>query len=566
MADVGTSVKEGVANGGSPFQDPAKRNIGLLGMFTRGALLTPIRVVNMEEFNETFGGQNSNYYGPAVVKNLFDEAGEAPATLYIARVAASDAKAAKGTINSTGENKPAFELNATAAYRGVEDPGSWANNKVKVTVYPYSVSVEGNYVVTVEYDGTVETYTAPTLAEIQKQILQVSKFAVIDVVSEPTGNARYGLKAIGTFTADQGATTLTGSATPTGVAAGDTLYSEAYEKIGVVKSIEGNNIALEGFALVAVTGQVSKLDTTAPSATLSAGSNGGEVTEEYFGNQFSCFDGVDVQIIAHTEFHSLSVEKKLNAYLNDQKSPVGVITFPNTFSEALAELYCSALKSNDKSFMAGAYAGWVTVLDADGNRIKIPNIGAILGAGYLRTPYVNGDGIHIPPGGIDSLFTTVLDCSVRNLTQPQINRLVQQFYCNVLQYVDGTGFYIGSSRAYSSNKLYQSIHVRLQTSYYVRLLRVRMRFAEQKPNTPDLKREILIECRRIFKPEYEVGALENSVSFEKAYQAICDKSNNPASQDRKIVNVTIMWIPTECTESIVVSLQRNDGILILEEE
>ena len=157
MADVGTSVKEGVANGGSPFQDPAKRNIGLLGMFTRGALLTPIRVVNMEEFNETFGGQNSNYYGPAVVKNLFDEAGEAPATLYIARVAANDAKAAKGTINSTGENKPAFELNATAAYRGVEDPGSWANNKVKVTVYPYSVSVEGNYVVTVEYDGTVET-------------------------------------------------------------------------------------------------------------------------------------------------------------------------------------------------------------------------------------------------------------------------------------------------------------------------------------------------------------------------------------------------------------------------
>lgn len=56
------------------------------------------------------------------------------------------------------------------------------------------------------------------------------------------------------------------------------------------------------------------------------------------------------------------------------------------------------------------------------------------------------------------------------------------------------------------------------------------------------------------------------MSFEKAYQAICDKSNNPASQDRKIVNVTIMWIPTECTESIVVSLQRNDGILILEEE
>ena len=105
------------------------------------------------------------------------------------------------------------------------------------------------------------------------------------------------------------------------------------------------------------------------------------------------------------------------------------------------------------------------------------------------------------------------------------------------------------------------MHIRQQTSYYVRSLLQMMRFMEQKPNTPELKKMALSDLYRFFKNEYEVGALERSVDFDEAYQGICDGSNNPATQDRKLVNIDVLWIPTECAESIHISLQRNDGVL-----
>ena len=131
--------------------------------------------------------------------------------------------------------------------------------------------------------------------------------------------------------------------------------------------------------------------------------------------------------------------------------------------------------------------------------------------------------------------------------------------------MDNQGYYVGSSRTYSTNDLYCSIHIRLQTSYYVRALNVLMRFMEQKGNTPELKNRALKELHRYFKNEYDCGALERSVSFDTAYQGICDQSNNPIGQDRKLINIDVMWIPTECVESIRLSLQRNDGILNITE-
>jgi hypothetical protein len=131
--------------------------------------------------------------------------------------------------------------------------------------------------------------------------------------------------------------------------------------------------------------------------------------------------------------------------------------------------------------------------------------------------------------------------------------------------VENVGYYVGSSRTYSTNDLYCSVHIRLQTSYYVRALNAMLRFMEQKGNTPELKNQALKALYRYFKSEYDNGALERSVPFDTAYQGICDKSNNPVGQDRKLINIDVLWIPTECTESIRLSLQRNDGVLNITE-
>lgn len=568
MTNIGLTITEGVANGATGYSEPAKRNIGLLGQFIRGASFVPNRVESMEDFNVMFGGQSSSFYGPAIVKSIFDEAGDAQVTLYIARVTGSDTVAANGEV-SIGETAESAKMNATAAYKGTADPGTWANG-IKVALYSYGYRVKDCFTLTITYKDTVETYSYNSLAEIQEAVNKVSKYAMITFDKEIEKTVLEAVEGTVTTLTTSKEVTGVGTSFKTSVAVGNVLYDTNRKIIGTVASIESDTaLTLTSKAFVAVNAASIKKRKDAVYELTMANGVDGDVSESDFYPVYdvanpkglACFDGYDIQILATTEYHSLSMAKVLNEYLKEWKNPIGVINLPMDADEGTAELYAIELQTNDKSFMAGAYMGWAKVPDENGNPILIPAIGPVLGAAYLRTPYIQGDFIHIPPGGVDSLFNNVLDMVPQRLSQSVINRLVQQYSCNVIQYVENLGFYVGSSRTYSTNKLYQSIHIRLQTSYYVRALNSKMRFAEQKPNTPELKRECLVELDTFFRTEYDNGALERSVDFSTAYKGICDKSNNPATQDRKLLNITVLWIPTECTESIQIALQRNDGVL-----
>lgn len=565
MADVGLTIIEGVASGASAYKEPSKRNIGLLGQFIRGAAFSPTKITNMEDFNTIFGGQSSSFFGPAIVKSIFDEAGNAPVTLYLARVVGSGATVANGVGNLSGN----ATMNIDAGYKGNDDPGAWANGIV-VSLYSYGSRIKDMFTLIVQYGDNQEQYNYETLTEIQNAVNKVSKYITIDFSQEIE---KLVFKSItGTITATTSSNEVTGSGTAfrTDLKVGNVLYNSDKKVIGTVSAITSDTkITLSSKALNAVsTASVTKRDDQVYTATLAGGSDGEVVESDFYPAEsttdpkgLACFDGYDVQIIACTEFHSLSMAKVLNEYLKSKKNPIGVVNLPLNADEGTAEMYALELQTNQVSFLSGAYIGWCKVPDENGNGVLIPAIGPILGAAYIRTPYLQGDFIHIPPGGIDSLFNNVLEVIPPRLSQNSINRLVQQFSCNIIQYVENTGYYVGSSRTYSKNNLYSSIHVRMQTSYYLRALNSKMRFLEQKPNTPELKREALVELNQFFKTEYDNGALERSVEFNKAYQGICDRSNNPLTQDRKLLNIDVLWIPTECTESVRISLQRNDGIL-----
>lgn len=566
MADVGLSIVEGVANGASAFKEPSKRNIGLLGQFIRGGSFFPTKITNLEDFNTIFGGQSSSFFGPAIVKSIFDEAGNAPVTLYVARVVGADSVVATGSV-SIGDGESA-EMDVSAGYKGKDDPGAWANG-MEVSLYSFSSRVKGMFTLIVNYGGNQENYNYATLAEIQNAVNKVSKYITIEFTGEIKKLVFKSLT--GTASASTSSNEISGVGTSflTELSIGSVIYDSKQNLIGTVSSIiSDTKLTLTSRVLKAVeTAKITKRDDKVYTATLSGGVDG-EVQESDFypvesttdPKGLACFDGYDVQILACTEFHSLSMAKALNEYLKGRKNPIGVVNLPLNADEGTAELYAMDLQTSGTSFLA-SYMGWCKVPDENGNAALIPAIGPVLGAAYIRTPYLQGDFIHIPPGGIDSLFNNVLEVIPARLSQSSINKLVQQFSCNIIQFVENTGYYVGSSRTYSTSSLYASVHIRMQTSYYLRALNSKMRFLEQKPNTPELKREALVELNTFFKTEYDNGALERSVDFDQAYQGICDKSNNPTTQDRKIINIDVLWIPTECTESIKLSLQRNDGIL-----
>lgn len=568
MPNVGLSIVEAVAQGAIGFREPSKRNIGLLGQFVRGAGFSPVKVTSEEEFRNIFGGQNSAFYGPMIVKSIFREAGNAPVTLYIARVVNDQFVAATKTVTLEGSGSTAVTMKVTAGYKGIEDPGAWGNN-VKVTLYSMSYKMRGMYTLVVECNGDTETYNYATFSELQAAVNTVSKYAIIEFTGNLSGVSYTNLT--GTITATTNSNAVTGSSTTftTQLAVGSAIFNGSNVQIGTVAAIIDNtHLILTGNAMVAVSGAAAKKRAdTAYAAELVGGVDGTVIESDFYpvrsvsrATGLACFDGYDVQIIACTEYHSLTMAQQLKAYLDERKNPIGVINLPYNADEGTAELYANALQSNDKSFIAG-YLGWVETPDENGHSVLIPAIGSILGAAYIRTPYVQGDFIHIPPAGTDSLFNFVTKVIPPRIEQATINRLVQQFSCNIIQYADNLGYYVGTSRTYSLNPLYQSVHIRLQTSYYLRYLNASMRFTEQKPNTPELKREALITLRQFFKTEYDNGALERSVPFSEAYQGICDASNNPPTQDRKLLNIDVLWIPTECVESVQITLQRNDGIL-----
>lgn len=560
---------EGVANGASAFREPSKRNIGLLGQFVRGAGFTPVKITSEKEFNDIFGGQNSAYYGPMTVKSIFREAGNAPVTLYIARVVNDQFVAATKTIN-LGSASGAPTMTVTAGYKGVDDPGAWGN-KVSVSLYTLGSRVKGMFTLVVSYNGQSETYSYATLAEIQSAVNRVSKYVTVEF-SKELGNPTFA-SLTGTVLASMDSTTIIGTNTTfnSQLAVGNVLYTSGNNPVPigtVAQIIDDTHLTLTGRAMVNVeSAEITKRVDEVFVANLEGGVDGTVVESDFYpvksglsSKGLACFDGFDVQILACTEFHSLTMAQSLNAYLSEWKNPVGVVNLPLDADEGTAELYANALQTNGKSFIAG-YIDWVKVPDENGDPVLIPALGPILGAAFIRTPYVQGDFIHIPPAGTDSLFNYVIEVIPARLSQSSINKIVQQFTTNIIQYVDNLGYYVGSSRTYSTNELYMSIHIRLQTSYYVRSLYAALRYAEQKPNTPELKREVLTTLRLFFQTEYNNGALERSVPFATAYRGICDTSNNPLSQDRKLLNVDVLWIPTECTESVQLSLQRNDGIL-----
>jgi hypothetical protein len=86
-------------------------------------------------------------------------------------------------------------------------------------------------------------------------------------------------------------------------------------------------------------------------------------------------------------------------------------------------------------------------------------------------------------------------------------------------------------------------------------------FVTQKSNSPALKKQVIGSLNNFMQGEYNNGSLEQAVPYSTNVNIICDQSNNPLSQDRKILNIEVDYIPPEAVESVIIQLNRNDAVL-----
>lgn len=625
MAHVGLNVIEGVSSGMSAFNEASINNIGVMMERERGVPDLVTMVTSLQEDRVRFGGIQAAHYGAYVTRHIFNNARSFGATLYGLRIyagttlsdtarghfantsavptfahhldtaagvsqgqidhftpsnvhdkdifkvycneevvsftaattaavdvvtglkAAITAKAIAsptgewanvaptGTtylITTTADNTPAaFMVECYAAgtimhlYAGQEgqkDPGTWANTDgtdtgLIVKVYPkdHPNGILGAYLLEVYMNGTlVEVFQGTTWVDLIDKINMSSLFIMAvpeDTTLDITGAT---VSDIQTITFAQGVYTEFDDA-----AAQVTAMTPSY-------AIDG---AAQGAAL---------------------------------------FDGVDIQLLIQTEVVTednselTTLAGSLATYCEGRSDLYHPFSLPLNSNDTLIGEIATALQASTPSFIGG-YHMWMKTSNENGLFVWVPGIGGIIGADYIYTREANGGFVWIPPAGTDSALKDCTDITPNPLSREKVDLYVRGRSTNVVQFQKGYGFISMSSRTYSSNILYHSAHVRLMTNWLVKTLNNNLLWTIQKPNSPVLRKDIVTSITAFFKNVYNNGGLESTIPFNEACRVICDKTNNPMSQDRKILNVTIEWIPVECTETVVIRLNRNDGMLIV---
>lgn len=563
--DIGYSVKEGTANGATPFNEPSKRNIALLMERERGVENKVRRIVSLSDDRKFFGGFNANMYGPTVVRNMYKNAKNAPLTYFGIRIIGAGCVAATTGVTAL----EAINHTYTAGQLGEQDKGTWGNN-LTTKFYSYNYKTPNKYTLEVYLSGLlVETFAEATMAALQVTINNTSYYVMATLSAEYTLPA-YAAGA-GTISVTNNSTAVTGSGTAfTSYTVGSILRIGSTD-VGVIASIgsataltlektyEGTTAAAQAFTWYKRFKSTFTLTGGVYNAPVESNFYAGGTTSAPTG--LNLLKGVDCQIIAVTENHTQTMASELRDFCTAQNLS-GVAVPPLNATESQIQAYATAFQSNNVEHLA-FYHVWAKTSDESTGYIVVPALGHVLGAAYIRVPYLQGDMIHIPPGGIDSAFVDVVECYPKVIDQPTINLYVKTYTMNIVKFTERVGWWVVSSRTTSTNPLYHSVHIRLQTAYYMRVLLENLGWVAQKPNTPQLKREMYVAIYAFFKTEYQRGALERSIPFEEACAIICDVTNNPPSQLRTELNMDVNWIPTEVAEAVKTSLNRNDGILIV---
>lgn len=610
---VGLSTSQGVSNGSTPLQPSDKYNIGIMWERQRGIPNVPITVNTLQEDRKIFGGVVSGQVGALISRNIFKNSGSYGASITGIRMLGASSVVASQLVNdaaagtaslavvtlithasgvaevkqcsplnnalttsysvviaetgATGTpwtfvyaalnaapgdvvnglvalmlastsfmnafdvqaNGDSFKLTSVAknvaftvtptitqasatpvtlgtvkaAQQGQDDPGTWANGAVSTTLYPYGVGYPGRFALNIALNGvTVESYTSATIAGLYAQMNANSFYLRIDTSG---GTAGAWVTTTQTFTLSGGTYVA-----PTG----ESAYYPTYDG-------SGNPVGM------------------------------------------SLFDSMSIQMYAVPDYQTSTMAAQGQLYCSGRGAGIFVTCLPQFANSAAVKAFSQVLQTAD---IIGSYVSatnaWVRTSDESGGNVWVPAVGCILGAGYLRVPKMNADKIWTPPAGTDSVFVDCDMVSPNNLSQATINLYVQTYTTNVVVLQNGTGNYLISSRTMSTNSLFESIHVRRLTDWILGTLQNSYQWVSQKPNTPELKKSIIVGLLQYFRGLYNDGALERSVPFETAVSVISDITNNPRTQDRKELNVDIEWIPVECVEAVAMNLNRNDGVLI----
>jgi hypothetical protein len=596
---VGVTIEESISNAFTLGSGVSTRNVGLLMETERGVPNKPVLFNSLREFTRMFGTKQSSMYSAYVVESLFNNLNGYPANIYGVRIIDPTSEAATVVLKNQFSNIQEFEhitlQVATATQPQIDQ------------LKPKNVDIGDVFTVTIN-GGTADTHTAVSTdpdAVVTALVTAIGTTSGVTATASPDGHYLI-------LTADDDDTPFTAVAAATNnntvnepIATVSAAYQGAldpgtwgndlrirvypkddpqgakgaylfvvYYKDKQVEQFTGATWA-ELFADINARSEFVMVDTTDLTKDLTHGVFAGSLsggtyeapTEEMFEpahddvtfepQGLAIFEGVDAQILACPEVFSTNFTAACEAFCRDNRR-FFVFAAPYNATESVVEQYNNVLTTGDASFCAG-YLNWLEVPAVGGGVAWIPPTGFVLAAGYVRKSGAENGVAWSIPGGIGTVGRGFSRITEDAMSEDKIGRYAKKWSMNVIKYVPNVGPCIWTSRTYSANPLFQSIHIRLETNWLMETLLIRNARFVQRLNTPSLQREMLTDTRMFMRNIYDQGGVENSVPFDTAVviEVITSK------EDRKNVEETISWIPPEQVEHIHLRLSRNDGVLLI---
>ena len=611
---VGVTTEERVINAFNIGSDVSTKNIGMAVARQRGVAGKPILVNSLKEDKRIFGDHVSNMYSSYVVENLFNNLGGYPVNLYQLRVVGAGSLASKVVVKNASANTQQITTSTT------QNASSTQGQLDEIVVANVEVSDVFNYTITGTDDlaGTptpftqLVTFTALTTSPSDilvglKSALDTFFATLTDTFTATivSGKLVIGSSIGSPFTSTVSSTNAPISEDIFEVVAGrggeedagdwgNSLRVRVYpinhpngSSDGYKMEVFYQGYLVENFisnganwqTLVDIVNQNSEyvlINAINLSVALELGvfdsllSGGVYVapTQQNFDPKYNAvtgeaeglaiFEGVDVQILACPEVFSASFAKLCDDFARTNLK-FFVFNMPYLANESVLETYYNALFTPDQSFIGG-YLNWVEVpADSNGNKIWIPSIGYVLGAGYIKKAGLYNGYVWTPPAGTETNAKGIFRITHDTLSEDTLSRFIKKWRCNVIKFVKNVGFCTWSSRTYSNNPLFESIHIRLETNWIIQNLKIRNEKFLQRLITPSLYKEQRTDNLIWFKNIYEQGGIERSISFADAVVITIEQSK----ENRKETEMEIAWIPPECNEHIHIKVSRNDGVLII---
>lgn len=611
---IGVTAEERVTNAFNVGSNISTKNIGMLVERLRGIENKATLANNLKEDQRIFGGHSTDMYSSYVVESLFNNAGGYGVNLYQIRLIGAGSAAASANINNASADAQTL-VSVTSQNAGVALPQINKINATEVEIGDsFSVTIEGTDNIATTQDAFSETVTFVAVTATEASVLLGLK-GLLDVFLATLTDVYTTAIVAGelVITGPNDAPFTVTTATINVVASeeimkvfagrmgeqdkgtwGNDLRVRAYPIGHVNGSPDGyrlevlyNGYQMEYYisngadwdSLVSAVNQRSEYITLVPTdlgvalianpvdVTLTGGIYVApeatdfepalnESTQAPEGMRL--FEGVDVQLLACPEVFSTDFAKKCIDFAEETRK-FFVFSLPYLATESVVETYFNALLTNVQS--AGAsYLNWIEVpADRDGNKIWVPGIGYALGAGYVRKAGMYNGYVWTPPAGIETVAKGIYRFTHDNLTDDTMGRYVKKWRTNVVKYIKNVGFCLYSSRTYSTDTLFESIHVRLETNWLIENILVRNQRFLQRLASPTVLKDTRLDNLIWMKNLYEQGGIEASIPFEQAVIV----ETNILKENRKELELEISWIPPECIEHIHIKLNRNDGILIL---